>query len=350
MDLDLNTTDWPLDGSHFMSAIQEKSQLIQDGYRAGISAAPEHLEAKGLLFTGMGFSGICSNLVKDACTRALDTPFSVVKHYQFPHHVRKDWHTMAVSYSGATEETMAVAIEAKKRGVPITAFSTGGPLAELADHHVPQPTGYQPRAALGYAWFSILGYLQGSGLMHENVPVEAAAKAVAEVDVECGPHVPEDQNEAKQLARNIYEKIPQIYATPSMYGVGLHFRGMLNENAKKIAHVELVPECNHNDLTGWGDDPNRQHFTCLALSHADQNPEIKERLAFMRERYLAWGVHWHHHVFNGIHSFQDHIVEQARAIQMLDYASFYTAMLRGHDPSEIREIKGLKARLRGTVA
>lgn len=347
MDLDAYTDEWPLDKQHFLQAIQEKARLVQDGFAAGLAAAPGPLDAKGLLFAGMGFSGISSNLVKDACTRALELPFTVVKHYQFPHHVKDDWHTLAVSYSGSTEETLAVATEAKARGVPVTGFSTGGPIQDLADHHVPQPSGYQPRAALGYAWFSILGYLQGTGLLQDEVPLDDVAKAIVEVDDACGPHVPEDDNEAKRLARDLYEKIPQIYATPSMYGVGLHFCGMLNENAKKIADVDLVPECNHNDLTGWGDDPNRRHFTCLALSHAHQNPEIQERLAFMRERYTAWGVPWHHHVFRGIDSFHDHVVEQARAIQFLDYTSFYTAMLRGVDPSEIREIKGLKGRLRG---
>lgn len=350
MDLDVHTDQWPLDGQGFLQAIQEKSRLIQDGFAAGLDAAPKDLEPKGLLFAGMGFSGVSSNLVKDACTRQLDVPLTVVKHYQFPRHVKDDWHLLAVSYSGSTEETLSVAKEAKARGVAATAFSTGGPIQELADHHVPQPTGYQPRAALGYAWFSILGYLQGAGILQGEVPVDEAARAVAEVDDACGPHVPENQNEAKQLARKLYDKIPQIYATPSMYGVGLHFQGMLNENAKKIADVDLVPECNHNDLTGWGDDPLRKHFTCLALSHAHQNPEIQERLAFMRERYTGWGIPWHHHVFRGIDSFEEHVVEQARAIQFLDYASFYTAMLRGVDPSEIREIKGLKARLRGEEA
>lgn len=347
VDLDNHRDDWPLDKQHFLQAIQEKARLVQNGFQAGLDAAPEHLEPAGLLFAGMGFSGVSSNLVKDACTRSLELPFSVVKHYQFPHHVTEDWHTLAVSYSGTTEETLAVAHEAKARGVPVTAFSTGGPIQDLADHHVPQPAGYQPRAALGYAWFSILGYLQGAGLLKDEVPMEDVAVAIAEVDDACGPHVPEEHNEAKQLARKLWEKIPQIYATPSMYGVGLHFQGMLNENAKKIADVDLVPECNHNDLTGWGDDPNRKHFTCLVLSHAHQNPQIQERLAFMRERYTAWDVPWHHHVFRGIDSFQEHVVEQARAIQFLDYASFYTAMLRGVDPSEIREIQGLKARLRG---
>ncbi len=346
MTADLDGGSYPLDRGDFLGAIANKSALLGEGHRAGLEAAPGPLRAAGLLFAGMGFSGVSANLVKDAATRALDMPFSVVKHYQFPHHVKRDWMTLAVSYSGETEETLAVTQESRRRNVPVTTFTTGGTLRDLCDYDVPQPPGYQPRAALGFTWFSILGFLQGTGMLNEEVPVDAAVAAVREVDATCGPSVPEEENEAKQLARKLYEKVPQIYATPAFFGVGLQFRGMLNENAKKIADVDLVPECNHNDLTGWGDDPNRDHYTILALSHAEQNPEIQKRLDFMEQRYTSWGLPWHHHRFAPVHSFSEHVVEQARAIQFLDYASFYTAMLRGVDPSEIREIRGLKAFLR----
>ena len=347
MELDPANGRWPPDRSAFLADIEAKARFFEDGHKAGLEAAVPGLQAAGLLFAGMGFSGVSSELVKDACTRAMDLPFTLVKHYQFPHHVKRDWHLLAVSYSGETEETLAVAREARRRGVPMTAFSIGGTLAGLGGRNVPQPPGHQPRAALAYAWGSMLGFLEGSGVLHERVPVDACRRAICEVDEACGPGVPEDRNEAKRLARKLAAKIPQIYATPAFHGVALQFRGMLNENAKKIAGVESIPDCNHNDLTGWGGDTeNRRHFTVLILSHGDQNPEIVKRIAYMRDRYTAWDLPWHHHVFGPIDSFRDHVVEQARAIQLLDYASFYTAMLRDQDPSEIREIKGLKAFLR----
>lgn len=341
--MDLDRSKFVEDKRNFLAALKDKATLIRDGYAAGRAASKE-IHADGLLFAGMGFSGVVSALVKDACTRAIETPFSIVKHYQIPHHVTENWHCLAISYSGETEETLSVAEAASKRKVPVTTFATGGTITQFGDN-VLQPEGYQPRAAFGYTWFSVLGFLEGSQILNETVPVNRCVEAVHEVDASCGPEIPEAQNEAKQLARQLYEKIPQIYATPAFYGVGLHFRGMLNENAKKIADVDLVPECNHNDLTGWGDDPNRQYFTALALSHANQNPQIAKRLEHMAERYTAWNVPWHHKQFNHIETFQEHVVEQARAIQFLDYVSFYAAILRGVDPSEIREIKGLKEKL-----
>lgn len=334
------------DPSGFLDTIQRKADLVQSGFKAGIDAALP-LEADGLLFTGMGFSGMCANLVKDACTRVLDIPFTIVKHYQFPRHVRPGWQTLAISYSGETEETLAVARTSRERGVPMTAFTTGGTLASLVDRVVPQPAGYQPRAAFAHTWFSMLGFLEGSGILQEKVPTAEAIAAVQEVDRACGPEVPEAENDAKKLAKLLWHKVPKIYATPSFYGVGLHFRGMLNENAKKIADVDLVPESNHNDLTGWGGDvENRRHFTVLALWHASQNPQLRKRLSYMEERYRGWGVPWTNLTSEPVDSFRDHVVEQARMVQFLDYTSVYVAALKGEDPAEIREIKALKAHLK----
>ncbi|MFO1533629.1 MAG: SIS domain-containing protein [Thermoplasmatota archaeon] len=335
------------DPQHFMDSIQSKARFLQDGYLVGTIAAPRRLKAKGLLLSGMGFSGMVANVVKDAATRAMEIPLTIVKHYQFPNHVQKGWHTLAITYSGDTEETLAVVRTSLERGVGVTGFSTGGKLAGMVDRIVAQPPGYQPRAAFGYTWFSLLGYLEASGVLDAKVPVAEAVAAVRGVDEACGPKVPEASNPAKQLARALWHPIPQVYATPAFYGVGLHFRGMLNENAKKIAKVDLVPESNHNDLTGWGGDKeNRKHFAVVALRHGGQNPELQKRLAFMEERYRKWGVAWHNRVSAPIESFESHVVEQARAIQFFDYTSVYVAALRGEDPAEIREIKALKRLLR----
>ena len=89
-------------GAEFLSSIEEKPRLLREGHAAGMDAADPRIRAEGLLFAGMGFSGVSANLVKDAATRALATPFSIVKHYQIPRHVTAGWQTLAVSYSGMT--------------------------------------------------------------------------------------------------------------------------------------------------------------------------------------------------------------------------------------------------------
>jgi glucose/mannose-6-phosphate isomerase len=336
-------------GLTFLERIQSKAQLMEDGYKVGRAQAEPGLSSGGLLFAGMGGSGAAAMLVRDAASRVLERPFTITQHHGVPHHVKSDWHVLAVSYSGETEETLEAVREAARRGCRVTAFTTGGTLAALAGRHVAQPPGYQPRVALAHAWFSVLGFLEGSDVLAERVPIEAALAAVREVDAACGPGVPEARNEAKRLARLLHERIPQIYATPAFAGVGTFFASLLNENAKKIADVDEIPECNHNAFTGWSGDPNRRHFTILVLSGKGQDPEMARRIEFMRQRYTGWGVPWEHRQFAPTDTFAGHVVEQARALQLLDYASYYTAVLRGVDPAEIDAVVGLKAFLRQSL-
>jgi glucose/mannose-6-phosphate isomerase len=336
-----------VDGIDFyFDVIAQKPEQLRAGYKIGFEGREPHENTKGLLFTGMGGSGATAHLIRDACTRALQIPFTIVQHYKMPNHVRDGWHTLALSYSGDTEETLSVTEESLDRGVPVTAFTSGGALAVMADEVVIQPAGYQPRMAIGHAWFSALGYLEGSKILKDKVPVEEAARAAARITETCGPHVPEKDNEAKKLAKILVDKIPQIYATPAFQGSANYFRCMINENAKKIAGVELIPECNHNDLNGWAEDERRADFACLTLSHGNQNPGIQKRIDFMKEWYEEHGILWHHHEFPPVNTFQDHVVAQVEAIQFADYVSVYMAQLRGVDPTDIKAIIALKEKLR----
>ncbi len=337
-------------GPAFLAGIASKAQLLRAGHQAGLAQASPGLRPAGLLFAGMGGSGAAAMLVRDAAARKLDRPYTITQSHEVPHHVKPDWHVLAVSYSGETEETLGAVREARRRGCEVTAFSAGGTLAALGGRHVAQPSGYMPRVALAHAWFSVLGFLEGSGLLDEPIPVKEAVAAVREVDGACGPDVPESRNEAKQLARQLHERIPQIYTTPPFAGIGTFFASLLNENAKKIADVDEIPECNHNAFTGWSGDGNRKHFTVLVLSGHGQDPELARRIEFMRERYTQWGVPWHHRQFEPTATFAQHVVQQARALQLLDYASYYTALLRGVDPAEIEAVAGLKAFLRQPLA
>ena len=332
----------------FMAVIQAKAKMVEDGLAVGrrhkLGTKPA-----GIVFTGMGGSGLTAALVADACTRVMDTPFTVVRHYNLPAFAAKDWQVLAVSYSGETEETLAVVRQAKARGVAVTGFSSGGSLKAMSGTaFVPQPTGYQPRCAVAHTWASMLTFLEGSGMLAEKVPGAKMVEAVRDVDATCGPQVPEARNPAKQLARHLHGKVPQIYATPSWMGVARFYKALLNENAKKIAHIEELPEGNHNDFTAWGGDKEaRKGFAVLAMSHGAQNPELQKRLDFMRERFAAWGVPWLDHTSAPITTFSEHVVEQARALQFYEYAAYYSAMLKGEDPSKIPEVLALKAFLRG---
>lgn len=332
-------TVWDSEG--FLESMTQKGELLRQGHAAGLEAA-EPIEAAGLAFVGMGFSGIAGDLVMDALGRASPWPMMSIKHYKLPRQVRSDWHVLAISHSGQTEETLALVEQAQRRGCAVTGFSTGGALGQRVDV-VPQPGHMQPRAATGHTWASILGYFQGAGIL-EDVPIDGMRRAVAGVDRANGLHVPYEDNEALQWGHALRDKVSMIYSTPAFASMGRAFRGLLNENAKKLAFDLVLPEANHNDLTAWG-DPNRAQFAAVCLHHAEQHPQLAKRIRYMRQRYAEWHVPWHDHMAPAIHTLDDHLIEQARAWQFLEYVSIYTALLRYQDPADITEIKALKAAL-----
>ncbi len=321
---------------------------MERGFAAGASVGTGVPRAESYLFVGMGGSGAAAMLVRDAVQPTLHTRCDLIQEPRLPAHVDAGTHVLAISHSGETEETLALVEQAKSRGCTVTGFSSGGTLPTCVDRHVPQPAGYAPRVAVAHVWSSILGFLHANGTLAGAIPVKQAAQAVRHVDARCSPRIPEADNPAKQLARAFHDRIPHIYTTPPFAGMGRFFASLLNENAKRICHVNDIPECNHNALTGWGGDPQRNRFAALLLVHDDVDETMARRIAFMRRRHHDWGVPWHEHRTAAISTFSDHIEQQAATLQFLDHVSYFAAVLRGINPAEIPEVQGLKQELRNS--
>lgn len=331
----------------FLAGIQNKADLLEAGYGSGLAAPAPTEPPEALLLTGMGGSGAVGRLLQDAGKHRLRTPMHLVRDHDLPTFVQAGTHVLGFSHSGDTEETLSVVAEAQKRGCPVTVFTTGGRLGQMVDDPILQPGGMAPRVALAHVWGSALGFLVRAGVLTEDPGIRRAAAAVRAVDASCDPQVPETENPAKLLARGIEHRVPQIYTTPSFEAVGDFFAALLNENAKRIAHVATVPECNHNALTGWSGDAMRRRYAAVVLQKQDESTSIARRLEYMAKRHEAWDVPWYVYPSGPIRSLGDHVVEQAAGLQFLDYVSFYAAMLQDVDPAEIKEVQGLKAHLGG---
>src|SRR3990167_9144755 len=71
------------------------------------TSLPIHfINAKSILFLGMGGSGIGAALVASLAKTKAKTPLIVERDYEIPGSVNKDTLVIAVSYSGNTEETI----------------------------------------------------------------------------------------------------------------------------------------------------------------------------------------------------------------------------------------------------
>ncbi len=92
----------------------------------------------------------------------------MLKQIRTPRFVGPGTLAFAVSYSGATEETLSMARGAAEAGATLVTVSSGGELAELpAAIHFPCPPGLVPRAALGALVAPLFVTLYRMGVMPE---------------------------------------------------------------------------------------------------------------------------------------------------------------------------------------
>jgi glucose/mannose-6-phosphate isomerase len=322
-----------------------------DAALAALAAAPWRLPVRepALFAVGaMGGSAMAAELCASLWADRLPRPLLVVREYRWPACVGTDALALLCSYSGGTEETLALRADAVRRGVPHVAMTTGGALAAAcaADgtHVTRLPGGSPPRAALFSAWVPLSGLLASLGWIDDPAPAWREAAAVMRAQfARIGPHVPEAQNPCKQLARALCGRLVFVYAASERLGaVATRFRNQLNENAKLLAHSALVPELNHNEIVGWENPGAAQApLAVVALRDAEDAPEVAMRLTFTVEYAARQGGDVHELSGSG----ESRLARAASLIQFGDWLSLYLALLNGIDPTPIPSIDGFKARL-----
>lgn len=317
--------------------------FMTEGHAAGLAVGPKAVGGKGIVLAGMGGSGAAGRLVWDAYHDDISVPLLRIQDGRLPGCVDAEWVVIAVSYSGETEETLAAVRAAKECGATVVGITSGGTLALLADHVVRPPQGLPPRAAMPFMWMALLGILQRGNII-PPIPLGEAVEAVERVEAMCHGDVPD--NVARSLATVLSHVVPCFYGTPRLAGVAAFVAAMVNENSKRLAFFQSLPECNHNDLVGWSGDHRRKTMAAVVLSDEDPDNELGQRIRFMRERFKEWDVAFHEPQVGQSGANQPTVVVQARLLCLGAYVSLFLAADRGLDPGDIAVIDGLKGRLR----
>ena len=293
----------------------------------------------------MGGSAIAADLTAALHRDRMPRPMLVVRDYRWPACVTRDALALLCSYSGNTEETLALYCEAGRAGVPRLALTTGGRLAaECRAHGVAfgtLPAGSPPRAAVFSSWVALTRLIHALGWADDPAPAwrEAAAALTARRS-SLGTRSPLASNPAKRQAQALVHRALYVYAGSETLGpVATRLRTQLNENAKLLAHSALVPELNHNEIVGW--ERVSERASVLILRDKEDAPEVAKRLTLTAE-YAARQGGEVHEVSSGEGG---RLARMASLVQWGDYLSFYLALLSGVDPTPIASIDEFKRRL-----
>jgi glucose/mannose-6-phosphate isomerase len=296
----------------------------------------------------MGGSAMGAELAAGLEGDRLPRPFLIARDYRWPGCVGPASLAVLSSYSGSTEETLALYAEAGARGVPRVAISTGGALGAACDRDgvawMRLPHGMPPRAALYASWVTWSLLLATLGWTPDPVPAwREAGRLLARRVREWGPRVPEASNPAKRLARALAGRLVFLYGgTARVAPVVTRWRHQLNENAKLPAHSATAPELNHNEIVGWErPGPLEGRAAAILLRDAEDAPEVALRLTLTGEYVERRGVP----VTEVRETEGGRLARVASTILFGDFVSFYLAMLDGVDPTPIASIDAFKRRL-----
>jgi glucose/mannose-6-phosphate isomerase len=297
---------------------------------------------------GMGGSAMAAELLRSLVEPRLPYPFLVVRDYRLPACVSNGARLVLSSYSGGTEETLALHDEAKRRGVACAGIASGGELARrLEAENSPWralPAGLPPRAALGYSFVSLALFLEALGDEGEGEDAwSETLDALESVNRRASPAVPESDNPAKLLARSLAGKAVCVYAGAGLPAAAARrWKGQINENAKSLAFEQALPEMNHIEIVGW--QALRElhpRFAAVFLRDEGEHPRVSRRMEITRELVSAEGAETHVVRSTGTSP----LARLLSLVHLGDWMSLYLAVLAGEDPTPIAKIDRLKSAL-----
>jgi glucose/mannose-6-phosphate isomerase len=384
------------------SAAQVRTAL-RSCQETDLSAFTPEARPRAIVVAGLGGAGLAGEIL--GAVTGPSSPVQVVaaQAERLPGWVGAADTVIAVSASGATPETLAVATEAARRGCPLAGVGPkGSALHRITEQarapFVPvvaggPPNSVLPRSMLWSLATPLLVIAERLGVVRVGPEVyEQAATRLEEVSHQCRPASESFVNPGKSLALDLVGTLPVVWGTSVLSGVAARrFASQLSDNAKYPAIVGLLPEAAHNqiaaldgpftpaarppasspesgltaepqstsfsegenmsglpDLSSWDLDYEDRRpvsgFTPLRLvliTDPDQDQRVAAQQRAVTELAEQRGIGLSELAMDGEHP----LVRLAGVLQLADYASVYLAIASGIDPSQAAAVSELQARI-----
>ena len=312
--------------------------LAREGFRVDVKV-PRPAPRKAY-FLGMGGSAAGGDIVASWLTGRRGVEIAVFKG-QMPIGDMSDALAVACSVSGQTEETIKMMQTAVARGATVISMSTGGRLAQVSDKlgvpRVAVPKVLAPRFSLPFIVFAALSILDRTfGLRCGSEADETFRQMDALADKVSG-ETPVDANPSKALALRLMGVTPVIYGSRVTRGAGIRFKNVLNENAKKHALFDGIPDAFHNDVESWADPTTG--FIPIFLRHSAEEAGDRSKTDALLKLLTKAGKGPVEVRGSGRSS----LSQILSMVYELDMVSYYIAIGLGRDPFPVALIDSLKS-------
>jgi glucose/mannose-6-phosphate isomerase len=304
-----------------------------------------NFKPRNIIISGMGGSAIGGELLKDWAKSKAGMPVEVCRDYFLPEYADRTTLVFINSYSGETEESLSALLDSVRRKCRIICISSGGRLLEFAEklglNYVRVPSGMPPRAALPFMFIPLLiqteKFMRASDVEEE---ISEAIEVVGQVSIANSPQKSFDNNFSKKLASEINGTIPTTYGFGIFRGAAQRFKQQFNENSKVHAKWEYFSELDHNEIVGWEDEGLSACFSTIYIRDKKEPREIRLRIETTRKLVTS--------TVKAFEVWSQGTSDLSRMLSVIcigDFVSVYLAILRGVDPTPVKNISTLKQRL-----
>ena len=358
MDLDRMDNLASIDSANMLGHIENQPEHYAAAWQhAQNLPLPASLQdVRQVVIAGMGGSAIGGELIANYVANTAPVPIQVVRGYDLPTYAR-DKHTLVIasSFSGNTEETLAIYEQAHDQGAQILAVTTGGKLAEQADregHTVWQfeDTIGQPRAAIGWSLGLMLAMANRLSWTAHDIEQDFGESLanLCKYRERYTVNSSAEQNPAKRQAWQFLGRIPVFIGGGVFEVVARRIKGQLNENSKFWAMYDPLPEMNHNSVVGitYPKDQLKKLAILFITSREYDHPRVALRHTLTFDLFNQNGMMVDKFRPRG----RSLLAQMMHAIYFGDYVSFYAAIANQTDPTEIPPIMELKKALSATIS
>jgi glucose/mannose-6-phosphate isomerase len=315
----------------------------QFDYEPNIENAAKLKKFGKFVAVGMGGSHLAADILK-AWHPEID--IVVWSNYGMPPLAEKDLKERLIilsSYSGGTEEVLDAFAVAKAKKLSMVAIATHGKLISLADKakipYVRIPDMHiQPRMATGLSLKALLAVMGEKNLLAE-------AKLLA-----TQLHPLREELRGKDLARRIFGNMPIIYASTRNAALAYNWKIKFNETSKIPAFCNVVPELNHNEMTGFDVKTKTlalsRNFHFIFLKDAGDGRNIIKRMNVLEKLYRDRGFKTEIILLQG----KTELNKIFNALNLADWTAYYSAKMYGVEPEQVPMVEEFKKLIaRGNV-
>ena len=284
---------------------------------------------------GMGGSHLAADIIK-AWHPELD--IVMWSNYGLPGLLDKDLKDRLIilsSYSGNTEETLDAFAVARAKHLSIAVVGADGKLIRSAQKfgvpyaQIPDRT-LQPRMATGYSLMALLA------VMGEKMLLQEAHELAKQL------HPAREERRGQDLSKRLYGSVPVIYSSAKNAAIGHNWKIKFNETGKVPAFSNMVPELNHNEMTGFDAKEKAtslsRGFRFVFLKDGLDDRRILKRMSVLEKLYHDRGFKVEIVLLQGKSDLQ----KIFNGLILADWTAYYTAQLYGVDPEHVPMVEEFK--------